>query len=67
MSIEGKEDLIYDSQIEWIEEEFGKDQEYNLGWGVGIHGCATKIYGKGILDSTYDPDTDEIVHCFTEF
>lgn len=45
------ESRIYDEQLKLIEEEYGKDADCNLGWGVQVHKdqiiVETKIYVEG--------------------
>lgn len=74
---EAVEDKIYDIQMDWIVEKFGRKAAAaaNYGWGVsgGKHDIQveTKVYGHGVLTTRANYDAlingAEPQHSFAEF
>ena len=70
LSLTGYEKKLQDSQVAWIRKRFGNKaaQLANYGWASDGEGknfsLTTKVYGKGILYSSYDDD--KIDHDFDD-
>ena len=62
-----QERRIFNAQIKWIENRFGKDCTYNLGWSSSYELARTKVYGAGggYLNSFID--NHRVCHDFEPF
>jgi hypothetical protein len=49
-------DRLIEKQLEFVEENFGKDQPCNIGWVTDDSSVTSKVYNKGILHTYLDKD-----------
>jgi hypothetical protein len=50
------ESAATDKQIAYIYRKFGKDVQTNIGWGVTDTEISSKVYGHGVVTTTFNPD-----------